>query len=119
MLFDHESDHISGMALLEACRQAATALALPAPGSSAPRQCILTAATASYQTFGELNSPVTLTALPASCGHSSASDMRMLQLTARQGGRTLITATVTTATAGTNKPECTVPHRGDRARVTS
>ncbi|MEV5144728.1 ScbA/BarX family gamma-butyrolactone biosynthesis protein [Streptomyces sp. NPDC052727] len=119
VLFDHESDHISGMALLEACRQAATALTPRAPGSSGPRLWTLMAATASYQAFGELDSPVTVTALPATSGHTPACGTRTLHLTARQGSRTLTTATVTTTTAGTIRPGCAVPHRGDRAKVAS
>ncbi|NEC33591.1 ScbA/BarX family gamma-butyrolactone biosynthesis protein [Streptomyces rubrogriseus] len=118
VLFDHESDHISGMALLEACRQAATALTPPAPGAFGPRQVALTAVASSYQAFGELDSPVTITTLPAAHGHSPDSGTRTLQLTARQGSRTLITATVTTTTtAGTGSPGPTVPHHGDQTKA--
>jgi hypothetical protein len=78
----------------------------------------LTAVASSYQAFGELDSPVTITTLPAAHGHSPDSGTRTLQLTARQGSRTLITATVTTTTtAGTGSPGPTVPHHGDQTKA--
>lgn len=96
VLFDHASDHISGMALLEACRQAATAVDPPPESAGTPRRT-LTCATATYETFGELDSPVTLSAWPAAHPRSLPRGAQVLQLTARQGNRTLITATVAAA----------------------
>lgn len=101
VLFDHESDHISGMALLEACRQAATAVS-PSCAADTPRRT-LARASASYGAFGELDSPVTLSARPTTPSPSAPRDAHVLQLTARQGDRTLITATVT---AAAGSPAC-------------
>jgi hypothetical protein len=113
VLFDHESDHISGMALLEACRQAAAAAASP-PGSPGTPQPTLTSATAAYEAFGELDSPVTLAACPTARPRPTSRGAQVLQLTARQGDRTLITAAFT-ATSGSQASG----HRADHARAAS
>jgi hypothetical protein len=116
VLFDHESDHISGMALLEACRQAATAAAPKVSESPGARQLLPTAAAAAYRAFGELDSPVTVSAQRLVDERSSACGTPVLQLCARQGSRTLIT---TTATLQAAAARCSAPGRADQARVAS
>lgn len=92
VLFDHENDHISGMTLLEAFRQAA----LVAPGGApltdpAPRLSACTSADASFTAFAELDEPVVVTATGGPAGEGARG---VLGLSAVQGGRTLATALV-------------------------
>ncbi len=65
VLFDHPSDHIPGMALVEAFRQMSTVLAhgTPAAHGSVPRHPSLLSV--AFTSFGELDAPVLLTAQPA------------------------------------------------------
>lgn len=55
-LFDHPLDHIPGTLLVEAARQLAVAI------SPHPRTAVMTAMTATFHTYAELDAPVELTA---------------------------------------------------------
>jgi hypothetical protein len=79
-LFDHESDHIPGMVLVEAFRQATLVRA----GQDAPGSWAIHSVQASFLSFGELGQPVTVTAEPEG--------PHAYLLAARQGSRTLATA---------------------------
>ncbi|MFF8730141.1 ScbA/BarX family gamma-butyrolactone biosynthesis protein [Streptomyces sp. NPDC015171] len=84
VLFDHESDHIPGMVLLEAFRQAAHAAELPVRPS-------LSAVAASYGAFGELDVPVRISARPVRDAHHAAGPA-VLEVTAVQGDAVLAAA---------------------------
>jgi 2-oxo-3-(phosphooxy)propyl 3-oxoalkanoate synthase len=91
VLFDHDTDHIPGIVLLEAFRQAARA-AGPCVGSApGPRLWTATSASAAFESFGELDVPVAITARPARDGGGGSRDVGVW-LRARQEGRTLATA---------------------------
>ncbi|KUN95657.1 ScbA/BarX family gamma-butyrolactone biosynthesis protein [Streptomyces caeruleatus] len=79
VLFDHESDHIPGMLLLEAFRQAARAAELPFRPS-------LSSVAASYGAFGELDSPVRISA------RLREQQPAVVEVTAVQGAAVLATA---------------------------
>ncbi|MFH8380952.1 ScbA/BarX family gamma-butyrolactone biosynthesis protein [Kitasatospora sp. NPDC018058] len=82
VLFDHESDHVPGMALVEAFRQAGrVAAADHRPGAGG-----VTLLTVEFTAFGELDAPVAITAEPAGLG--------VFTLRAHQGERELAHATV-------------------------
>ncbi|WP_225096898.1 ScbA/BarX family gamma-butyrolactone biosynthesis protein [Streptomyces sp. CoH27] len=84
VLFDHESDHVPGMALVEAFRQAGrVAAADRRPGASGATLLSVT-----FTAFGELDLPVSLTAEPADRGTG------VFTLRALQGERELAHATV-------------------------
>ncbi|MFD5877023.1 ScbA/BarX family gamma-butyrolactone biosynthesis protein [Streptomyces sp. NPDC060322] len=61
VLFDHESDHVPGMALVEAFRQAGRVAS--AAGRTQASSVTLLAVT--FKAFGELDAPVSITADPA------------------------------------------------------
>lgn len=84
VIFDHESDHVPGMALVEAFRQASEV----AVGDGEPGVGALTLLDVRFTAFGELNAPVAITAEPAECGGSS------FTVHAHQGGRELARASV-------------------------
>ncbi|WP_328707384.1 ScbA/BarX family gamma-butyrolactone biosynthesis protein [Streptomyces mexicanus] len=65
VLFDHPSDHIPGMALVEAFRQMSTVLAQDAPAAGASARRHPSALSVAFTSFGELDLPVRLTAEPA------------------------------------------------------
>jgi 2-oxo-3-(phosphooxy)propyl 3-oxoalkanoate synthase len=91
VLFDHDTDHIPGIVLLEAFRQAARAAGPcigPTPG---PSLWTATSASAAFESFGELDAPVAITARPAEDGGGGTRDVGVW-LAARQDGRTLATA---------------------------
>ena len=88
-LFDHESDHVPGMVLVEAFRQAALVRA----GQDAPSAWAIHSMQTSFLSFGELGQPVTVTAEPDGPG--------AYLLAARQGPRALATALVA---GGTTSP---------------
>ncbi|HLL36763.1 MAG TPA: ScbA/BarX family gamma-butyrolactone biosynthesis protein [Streptomyces sp.] len=81
ILFDHPLDHIPGMLILEAARQA-THAARPGP-------VLLTGINAAFHRYAELDRPCLLHTRSAPPG---------LHLTAQQDGRKVFTATVTTDT---------------------
>jgi hypothetical protein len=84
VLFDHESDHVPGMALVEAFRQAGRVAAADSrPGASG-----VTLVDVAFQAFGEPEVPVSITAKPATPGG------RCYTLHAHQGERELARATV-------------------------
>ncbi|MDH6129520.1 AfsA-related hotdog domain-containing protein [Kitasatospora sp. GP82] len=97
VLFDHECDHIPGMLLLEAFRQAAHLAAAEATASEvAPTLWTLTSASTAFGSFGELDIPVTITAVaePSFGGDlsptgGSGSRRTTVRLTAQQGERIL------------------------------
>ncbi|MFJ8646019.1 ScbA/BarX family gamma-butyrolactone biosynthesis protein [Streptomyces sp. NPDC093546] len=88
VLFDHESDHVPGMMLVEAFRQAGrVAAADNRPGASGVTRLAVT-----FSAFGELGVPVSLTAEPAERAADPAATVFTLR--ARQGDRELAHATV-------------------------
>ncbi|MER5887821.1 ScbA/BarX family gamma-butyrolactone biosynthesis protein [Streptomyces sp. NPDC001941] len=82
VLFDHESDHVPGMALVEAFRQAGHVTAGGRPGEGDA-----TLLAVEFTAFGELHLPVSITARPTGCPSE-------LSFTARQGEREIARATV-------------------------
>ncbi|MEU5217488.1 ScbA/BarX family gamma-butyrolactone biosynthesis protein [Streptomyces sp. NPDC020807] len=84
--FDHESDHIQGMVLLEALLQAARTVRLRSPETASHRDVYVSAPrfTVDYAHFGELDQPVTVTAERGTAPEEG------LVLTAVQGGRELV-----------------------------
>ncbi|MFF1544771.1 ScbA/BarX family gamma-butyrolactone biosynthesis protein [Streptomyces sp. NPDC058291] len=84
VLFDHPCDHVPGMVLLEAFRQAVAAL-------GAPSRPTLTRVAAVFKTFGELDAPVRITVRP---GPGRAAGPRSAEVTAVQGDTTLVSAHV-------------------------
>lgn len=90
--FEHSSDHVPGMALLEAFRQAGHHLVHagpPEPGHEGVATQRLAASAASFDSFGELSEGVRITAREAD-GIRGAG--RLVQLQAVQGERTLARA---------------------------
>lgn len=92
VLFDHPSDHIPGMALMEAFRQVAVIITADTYGTGATEAArhIRTLDTA-FGSFGELNLPVSITAQRADCEEGSGQGIAVL-LRALQGTRELATA---------------------------
>ncbi|MBN0047146.1 lactone biosynthesis protein, mmfl [Streptomyces actuosus] len=84
VLFDHESDHVPGMALVEAFRQAGQVTV----GDSRPVANAVTLLDVRFTAFGELHLPVWITAEPA------GPDGNVLTVRARQGDRDLAHATL-------------------------
>ncbi|MYS46028.1 lactone biosynthesis protein, mmfl [Streptomyces sp. SID5998] len=82
VLFDHESDHVPGMALVEAFRQASQAAA--ADGAAGA----VTLLDVQFTAFGALEAPVAITMEPV------GPDARSFILTARQGDREVARAAV-------------------------
>ncbi|MEV5243441.1 ScbA/BarX family gamma-butyrolactone biosynthesis protein [Streptomyces cinnamoneus] len=95
VLFDHASDHIPGMVLMEAFRQAAHVLTAPAAGAGAHRPVSLASASTAFHSFGELDAPVTISAQPVFRAGP------YLNVTATQQDRTLASALVRPALPGT------------------
>ncbi|MFF0386782.1 ScbA/BarX family gamma-butyrolactone biosynthesis protein [Streptomyces sp. NPDC004286] len=89
VLFDHESDHVPGMALVEAFRQAGR---VAAAGRRADVSQV-TLLDVAFRAFGELDTPVAITAAPA------GPDGNLFALSARQGDLELARATVRCGTA--------------------
>ncbi|WP_326783197.1 ScbA/BarX family gamma-butyrolactone biosynthesis protein [Streptomyces sp. NBC_00151] len=89
ILFDHPVDHAPGMLLLEAARQAAQALAHPAPTVAVGMESVFTR-------YAELDSPcwILADALPADLVGRTR-----VRVTARQNDRDIFTSTVTLAPA--------------------
>ncbi|WP_217165397.1 ScbA/BarX family gamma-butyrolactone biosynthesis protein [Streptomyces sp. AC512_CC834] len=85
VLFDHHSDHIPGMLLLEACRQAAL---VGIPQTSDPLRKV----SATFTSFGELSRPVTLHARQAN--QAAADEHPGISVTALQEGKILASAVV-------------------------
>ncbi|MFB7501940.1 ScbA/BarX family gamma-butyrolactone biosynthesis protein [Streptomyces broussonetiae] len=89
--FDHGGDHVPGMVLLEAVRQAAYAATVP----TGPRRAVQELWTplslaASFERFAALDAPVLITAV--ACQQNGAFDHFDFQLTATQHGQTLLRA---------------------------
>lgn len=84
VLFDHPCDHVPGMVLLEAFRQAVSAV-------NAPQRPTLTRISAAFKTFGETDAPVSVTVQPASARTAGPSTA---EITAVQGETTLVSARV-------------------------
>ncbi|MFE9454476.1 ScbA/BarX family gamma-butyrolactone biosynthesis protein [Streptomyces sp. NPDC006739] len=82
ILFDHSGDHIPGMVLLEAARQAACALLNP----SVLR---VSSACADFQRYAEFDTPCWI---EASLAPSEADDKPSVLVTGRQGGHVIFTA---------------------------
>ncbi|MGW0033473.1 ScbA/BarX family gamma-butyrolactone biosynthesis protein [Streptomyces sp. NPDC003314] len=88
VLFDHESDHIQGMVLLEALLQAARVTRRRSSGTTVHRDANVAAPrfAVDYAQFGEFDRPVVVTA-----GRGTSSEEGLV-LTAVQGDRTLVRA---------------------------
>lgn len=84
VLFDHGSDHVPGMALVEAFRQAGRVAA----GDGRPGASGVTLLAVEFMAFGELDAPVSITA------ESVCPDGTTFGLRAHQDGRELAHATV-------------------------
>ncbi|MFJ7155295.1 ScbA/BarX family gamma-butyrolactone biosynthesis protein [Streptomyces sp. NPDC101118] len=87
VLFDHPGDHLPGMVLLEAARQAAVAL-------SPERGVLPVAVDSSYHRYAEFGSPVLIGAERLGQGPDGS---RLVRVTGTQDGETVFTAVVTTA----------------------
>lgn len=96
VLFDHPSDHVSGMLLLEAFRQAVGVV-------GAPRRTTVTRLAAVFTAFGQLDAPVGITVRPGPgrAGGAGGPDTaagaggpRTAEATATQGGTTLVSAQI-------------------------
>ncbi|MCF3960174.1 ScbA/BarX family gamma-butyrolactone biosynthesis protein [Streptomyces fuscigenes] len=85
VLFDHPVDHVPGMILLEAARQAAHSALRPDP-------TVMTGIDARFTQFVEFDAPCWIEAHPAA---TSADGHRTVHITARQGDVIPFTATVT------------------------
>jgi hypothetical protein len=85
VLFDHPVDHIPGMVLLEAARQAAHA-------ALRPHLTVMTSMDARFTQFVEFDAPCWIEAEP---GAVSAPGHETVLITARQGDKIPFTATVT------------------------
>ncbi|MFG1666829.1 ScbA/BarX family gamma-butyrolactone biosynthesis protein [Streptomyces sp. Y7] len=85
VLFDHSGDHLPGMVLLEAARQAAYRCA--APGTIVP-----SAISTVFHRYAELDEPCWIEATPAS---SRQPTVTAVEVTGRQGGQRVFTSTVT------------------------
>ncbi|MER5861921.1 ScbA/BarX family gamma-butyrolactone biosynthesis protein [Kitasatospora sp. NPDC002040] len=95
VFFDHATDHLPGMALVEAFRQAVslTGGQRSAP-DHAPRVWALTSGEVSFEAFGELDAPVTVESRPAA-EHAVGGDHFSVRADAVQGDRRLASATLT------------------------
>jgi hypothetical protein len=90
VLFDHGSDHIPGVALIEACRQAAAlALASDSPTGPGPCMWVLRSGAFSFESFGDLTLPVVIVARP---GEVAADGTRDIRVAALQGQHALSAA---------------------------
>ncbi|MFI7386519.1 ScbA/BarX family gamma-butyrolactone biosynthesis protein [Streptomyces sp. NPDC049813] len=87
VLFEHPVDHVPGMALLEAARQAASA--------HLGRSCQLLAITSEFENYAELDAPCLIGIEPAP-GPATPGQERLL-VTCRQNDRSVFRATVTVA----------------------
>jgi hypothetical protein len=76
--FDHPHDHIPGMVLVEAARQAAT-LARRTWGGEAPGRTVMVGVESTFRVYAELDRAVTMTAVP---GNRSGT----VEVTFHQGG---------------------------------
>lgn len=85
ILFDHPCDHVPGMVLLEAARQAALIMA---PGATT-----LTAAQSSYSRYVEFDAPCSIEAREE---HTADPTSRQFLIRAEQNGRTVFTTTLST-----------------------
>ncbi|MEU4463400.1 ScbA/BarX family gamma-butyrolactone biosynthesis protein [Streptomyces sp. NPDC024017] len=101
VLFDHPSDHIPGMALVEAFRQAAGVAATQGATGPARVRDIGELAVA-YDSFGEPDLPVAISLEPrgAEAGEPHDEHAGLLRLTATQGDRTLARARIRCGTPG-------------------
>jgi len=76
-MFDHAQDHLPGMVLMEAGRQACVMAAEHFAGI-APRQAVMTELNASFSAYAELDTPTTVTAFrPEPCTDPDAHTMRI------------------------------------------
>ncbi|WLW51506.1 ScbA/BarX family gamma-butyrolactone biosynthesis protein [Streptomyces sp. YU58] len=96
VLFDHPSDHVPGMALTEAFRQAAALTAADVHGIPAAEAAHrIRALDTAFASFGELNLPVSITARPADDDRGEGGHALLLR--AEQSGRELASARVVLA----------------------
>ncbi len=93
VLFDHPSDHIPGMALVEAFRQAAGVAAVAQGALDPDRVRDVAALAVEFASFAEPAGPVAITAEPSGPGEPY-DDAVAFRLTATQGDRTLARARI-------------------------
>ncbi|MFJ2773938.1 AfsA-related hotdog domain-containing protein [Streptomyces sp. NPDC087300] len=100
VLFDHLSDHIPGMVLLEGFRQAAlpTDTTLSADTVRSADTDGPLAAAVSFHAFGELTDPPVLVVRQNGAEYAKGADRDAHHFTAVQGGRTIASCTVSVAT---------------------
>ncbi|XDO64486.1 AfsA-related hotdog domain-containing protein [Streptomyces sp. RLB1-33] len=91
MLFDHTTDHIPGMVLLEAAHQAATAHTHPTPTTHP------TTLHATFHRYTEHHTPTYIT----STSNNSNGQTPTTHITAHQNNTTVFTAQLTTHTPTT------------------
>ncbi|WP_309235443.1 ScbA/BarX family gamma-butyrolactone biosynthesis protein [Streptomyces sp. TRM64462] len=84
VLFDHPVDHVPGMVLLEAARQAAQAVS--------SRRILPVAVSTVYENYAEFDAPCWIEATP---GAPDALGRPTVEVTGRQADRTVFTSTVT------------------------
>jgi hypothetical protein len=87
VLFEHPVDHVPGMALLEAARQAASA--------HLGRPCQLLGITSEFHTYAELDAPCLIEVEPAP--HMGTGQQEFLLVTCHQNGQPVFRSTVTVA----------------------
>ncbi|MFJ5265716.1 ScbA/BarX family gamma-butyrolactone biosynthesis protein [Streptomyces sp. NPDC088387] len=124
VLFDHVSDHIPGMALIEAFRQAGALVGMRRSLSVLPpRAWTLRSGSLSFRTFGELDTPTAIT-MTTERQLGLNGNESILRASATQGGRTLAEATLCglhvpaappARTATGTIPFTRARHRGDRS----
>ncbi|MFJ9517628.1 ScbA/BarX family gamma-butyrolactone biosynthesis protein [Kitasatospora sp. NPDC101801] len=95
VFFDHATDHLPGMALVEAFRQAVSLSGCrrSAP-DCAPRVWALTSGAVTFDAFGELDAPVLVESRPVA-GRTLGDHHFSVQADATQGDRLLASATLT------------------------
>ncbi|WP_327253964.1 ScbA/BarX family gamma-butyrolactone biosynthesis protein [Streptomyces sp. NBC_01244] len=89
VLFDHASDHLPGMVLLEAARQAALAL------GGEPDSVLPVSVTSTYQRYAEFGSPLLIHAEPTDSDLSDSA-RRSFKVTGVQDGEQVFEAVVST-----------------------
>lgn len=98
VLFDHAGDHLPGMVLLEAARQAAVALG-GEPGAVLPVSVIST-----YQRYAEFGSSLWIHAEPRSAELGGDTARRSVRVTGIQEGEQVFEAVVSTERVGAGTP---------------
>ncbi|MFJ4920594.1 ScbA/BarX family gamma-butyrolactone biosynthesis protein [Streptomyces sp. NPDC088725] len=93
VLFDHPTDHVPMMAMLEGFRQLGHLMAHEASGAGTGQAYALTGATVDCLAFGELHQPIDLACEERT--HDASSGQRRMRITALQQGRPIAAAELT------------------------